>query len=424
MVKSYGVSGDYNILVMEFLGKSLEDIFSSLEVKKMSVECVCNIGVQMIDVLKLIHDKHIVHRDIKPDNFVTGIEDKENTIYLLDFGLAKKYRAIKDLHHYPMVNKKKLTGTARYASINALKGYEQSRRDDLEAVGYVLMYFLRGSLPWQGLPVKNREDRYAKIMEKKRDTTPEQLCKGFPKEFEDYVTYTRGMEYEQDPDYDYLKGLFQSAIKGVHGYLDKCFDWTSEERKRKLREAYLQEHSNGNYEDEPINQKVQEITRQNHQSNCQVTKKEDYNDNNHLQANFRSKRKSYDARSPASDRNNSKLSEDRKGRIGYDEIQAKPLDNEINEPRSYERRIPTDNGKYENKMTDDNRDFSDNMNTNVDKIEAKNDENVINKQSEGNIPSSGRNRGKRAEVGDNNPTSEKNRKRREQKDENKCCRIY
>ena len=165
-IKSYGVSGDLNVLVMQYLGKSLEDMFTSMNRKKMSVSCVCNIGFQMVNVLKYIHDRHIVHRDIKPDNFVLGRDDKQDVIYLLDFGLAKKYRSIRTGLHYPCVNRKKLTGTARYASINALKGFEHSRRDDLEAVGYVLMYFLRGSLPWQGLPVKNKEDRYAKIMEK------------------------------------------------------------------------------------------------------------------------------------------------------------------------------------------------------------------------------------------------------------------
>lgn len=224
-VKSYGYSGDYNVLVMELMGKSLEDLFENLPPKRMSVRCVCNIAIQLIENLEFIHDKHIIHRDIKPDNFVIGRGDKSKYIYILDFGLAKKFRSSTTLKHYPMVKKKKLTGTARYASINALAGYGQSRRDDLEAVGYVLMYFLRGRLPWQGLVVKNKDDRYARIMEKKRDTTPEDLCRGFPKQFEEYITYTRKLEYEQDPDYGLLKALFMNVLSELgHGF-DYYYDW-------------------------------------------------------------------------------------------------------------------------------------------------------------------------------------------------------
>ena len=170
----------------------------------MSVRCVCNIGYQMMEIMEYIHKKHIIHRDIKPDNFVIGRGVKKKYIYILDFGLAKKYRSSRTLEHYPVYKSKNLVGTARYASINALNGLTQSRRDDLEAIGYVLMYFLRGRLPWQGIPVKNKEERYRAIMEKKVATPAEQLCLGFPEEFANYVNYTRNLEYEQDPDYSFL----------------------------------------------------------------------------------------------------------------------------------------------------------------------------------------------------------------------------
>ena len=224
-IKSFGYSGEYNVLVMELMGKSLENIFENLPIKKMTVNCVGKLGIQMVEILEFIHDKHIIHRDIKPDNFVMGRGEKSIYLYLLDFGLAKKYRSSTTLKHYPMIKKKNLTGTARYASINALNGLTQSRRDDLEAVGYVLLYFLRGKLPWQGLHVKNKEDRYRRIMEIKIETSPSELCKGFPKEFEEYVEYTRNLEYEKDPKYEYLKNLFLIILKEDKNNIEYVYDW-------------------------------------------------------------------------------------------------------------------------------------------------------------------------------------------------------
>ena len=227
-VKSFGYSGDHNVLIMELMGKSLEDLFENLPNKKMSIRCVCNLGYQMIDIMEYIHNKHIIHRDIKPDNFVMGKGAKSKYLFLLDFGLSKKYRSSTTLKHYPLIKRKKLTGTARYASINALNGMTQSRRDDLEAIGYVLMYFLIGKLPWQGMVNKNKDERYLRIMEVKRDTTPEQLCKGFPPEFERYISYTRNLEYEEQPDYDLLKNLFLKVLKDEGYNLDYYYDWDND----------------------------------------------------------------------------------------------------------------------------------------------------------------------------------------------------
>ena len=221
-IYSFGYSGEYNVLVMELMGKSLENIFENSSPKNFSVNCVAKLGLQMIEILQYIHNMHIIHRDIKPDNFVLGRGEKCKNLYLLDFGLAKKYRSSKTLKHYPMIKRKNLTGTARYASINALNGLTQSRRDDLESVGYVLLYFLRGKLPWQGIHVKKKEDRYHRIMEIKIETKPEELCKGFPREFEEYIRYCRGLEYKEDPEYGYLKKLFKKVLKGDS---ENNFDW-------------------------------------------------------------------------------------------------------------------------------------------------------------------------------------------------------
>ena len=215
---------------MELLGSSLEEIFQAQQ-KKYSIKTVCMIGIQMIDRLEFIHNKNIIHRDIKPDNFVLGMDNKSHIIYALDFGLSKKFRSSRTHQHIKFNVNKKLTGTARYASINALKGCEQSRRDDLEAVGYVLMYFLRGSLPWQGLHVHKGEDRYKKILAKKKSTSAEELCKGFPDEFAEYINYTRNMEFETDPDYKHLRGLLLSVLEKENSSYDFYFDWIKEKQE-------------------------------------------------------------------------------------------------------------------------------------------------------------------------------------------------
>ncbi|MCQ2820031.1 MAG: casein kinase 1 family protein [archaeon] len=223
------ITEEYNILIMELLGRSLEDILNSKKPKTFSIKTTCNLATQILKILEYIHNLHIIHRDIKPDNFVMGVEDKNSTVYLIDFGLSKKYRSSRTLIHNPFTCKKKLTGTARYASINALQGYEQSRRDDLESLGYVLLYFLKGNLPWQGLPVRNGEDRYQKIMEKKRDTSSKELCLNYPKQFEIYLEYTKNLKYEEDPDYEYLRNLFSEACKeNSLGDIDKNFDWDND----------------------------------------------------------------------------------------------------------------------------------------------------------------------------------------------------
>ena len=224
-VKIFGCTTNYNILIMELLGKSLEDIFENvLEKKKMSLRCVCNLGIQMIEILEYIHNKNVIHRDIKPDNFLMS-NGSNKYLYLLDFGLAKKYRESNKSKHFPLIKGKKLTGTARYASVNALNGVTQSRRDDLESVIYVLLYFLKGKLPWQGIMIKNKEERYNRIMEIKRDIKSDELCKDCPNEFQDYINYIRKLEYEQDPDYDMLKNLFKSALKKNGFEFDYFYDW-------------------------------------------------------------------------------------------------------------------------------------------------------------------------------------------------------
>jgi casein kinase 1 len=154
-----------------------------------------------------------------------GLNKKQQTIYVIDFGLAKHYKDPKTGIHIPYKDGKNLTGTARYASLNTHLGIEQSRRDDLESIGNVLMYFLRGSLPWQGLQAKTRKEKYDKIRNKKVSVSNEALCEGFPEEFVQFFKYCRQMEFTADPNYDYLRKLFLD-LYNRKGYPNDCvFDW-------------------------------------------------------------------------------------------------------------------------------------------------------------------------------------------------------
>mmetsp|Transcript_52555 Transcript_52555/g.112398 ORF Transcript_52555/g.112398 Transcript_52555/m.112398 type:complete len:448 (+) Transcript_52555:124-1467(+) len=219
------VEGDYNMMVMDLLGPSLEDLFNICH-RKFTLKTVLMIADQMLYRIEYLHSKNFIHRDIKPDNFLIGHGKKSNIVYLIDFGLAKKYRDPKTQQHIPYRENKSLTGTARYAAINAHLGIEQSRRDDLEAIGYVLMYFNRGQLPWQGFQAATKEEKYHKIMESKRTTAVETLCKGFPAVFASYLNYCRALRFEDRPDYAYLRRLFKDLFMREGFVNDGMFDWS------------------------------------------------------------------------------------------------------------------------------------------------------------------------------------------------------
>jgi casein kinase 1 len=131
-------------------------------------------ALQALDRVNHCFTNEFLHRDIKPDNFLIGNTDP-STVYLIDFGLAKRFKNPKTNRHIPWKEGKNLTGTARYASLNTHLGYEQSRRDDLECLGFVMLYFLKGKLPWQGLPVDTKKEKYEMIKEMKKNTTIEEL---------------------------------------------------------------------------------------------------------------------------------------------------------------------------------------------------------------------------------------------------------
>ncbi|KAJ3376056.1 casein kinase I [Allomyces arbusculus] len=227
----FGQEGLHNILVIDLLGPSLEDAFDMCG-RKFSIKTTCMLAKAMVNRVWTVHEKSLIYRDIKPDNFLIGRPGTKtaNTIYMVDFGMAKHYRDPKTKQHIPYRERKSLSGTARYMSINTHMGREQSRRDDLEALGHVFFYFLRGSLPWQGLKAQTNKQKYEKIGEKKQLTPVSELGERCPQEFAEYLTYVRKLGFEEEPDYKYLLGLFDKCLER-HGLVeDNVFDWHSTEQ--------------------------------------------------------------------------------------------------------------------------------------------------------------------------------------------------
>lgn len=208
------------IIVMDLFGETLETLLTKY--KKFKLKTVILLAIQMIDIIRHIHSYGILHRDLKPDNFAIGYT-LPNKLFCFDFGLAKKYLKSNG-EHIQLSDKKKFVGTARYASINAHIGVEQSRRDDLEAIGYMLVYFYKGKLPWQGLKHKDKKEKYKLIHKKKENTTIEQLCAGMPIEFTKYFQYIKSLDFDEKPSYHAIKKMF-FKLYDSRGYADTDKEW-------------------------------------------------------------------------------------------------------------------------------------------------------------------------------------------------------
>ncbi|KAJ6492579.1 casein kinase I [Mycena vitilis] len=232
----FGTEGGYNILVLDLLGPSLEDLFNFCH-RKFSLKTVLLLADQLISRIELIHSRNFIHRDIKPDNFLMGIAKRGNQVNIIDFGLAKKFQNPKTHVHIPFRENKRLTGTARYTSINTHLGVEQARRDDLESLAYAFFYFLHGGLPWQGLEAATKTEKYDRIMEMKMTTSTELLCRGFPDEFGIFLNYTRALRFDDKPDYKYLRKLFRDAFEREGYQYDYVFDWSVQHRAQEADNA-------------------------------------------------------------------------------------------------------------------------------------------------------------------------------------------
>ena len=223
---SYGKIKNYDILIQEFLGKSLNELFIENNFQ-FSMNDICLISIQLIDRVEWVHSKTLIHRDIKPENFLLG-SNNPNIIYLTGFGLCTKYCSSKSGKHIMPGFRGTFSGTIKYSSANAQRGNQLSRRDDLESLGYTILYFMKGGLPWMNLNQNiNEKEAYIKTYSMKKFMPVERLCKGAPSEMQDYFRYIRQLKFKEDPNYDYLRNLFVNLLKknGIENYQNYCFSW-------------------------------------------------------------------------------------------------------------------------------------------------------------------------------------------------------
>ena len=227
----YGQDGQYNVLVIQRLGHSLEHLFRYCG-QRFTLKTVLLLADQMLQRLETLHDNRVIHRDLKPDNFVFGLGKHCNELYLIDFGLSKCYVHPDTQIHIPFTTGKSLIGTPRYASINNHRGIEQSRRDDLESLAYLLLYFLSGRLPWQAtektksVAKKKGDVPFQNIAEWKEKLTADKVCEGAPRQLVALLEYSQALGFYERPDYESLRNML-SDLFDSKGYIrDNRFDWT------------------------------------------------------------------------------------------------------------------------------------------------------------------------------------------------------
>lgn len=218
----FGKQDRIHYLAISLLGPSLSSILTKN--KTFSLKTVCMVGISMTKTIEHIHSKRYIYRDMKPENILTN----GKSLFLVDYGMCKKY--MHNGKHISFIEGKILTGTARYASINTHKGYEQSRRDDLEGLMYVIVYMLRGDLPWMGIPAPTRKEKYAKIGEVKMGTTAASLCKDLKgaKYLVKILNYVKEIKFEEKPNYEYIVSKFVAIMDHYELKNDEKYDWRKE----------------------------------------------------------------------------------------------------------------------------------------------------------------------------------------------------
>ena len=225
---SFGKNTKYNIMIQPLLGDSIHNFFLS-QFKNFSLSDICLISLQCLERIEWIHKNDIIHRDIKPDNFLFGIKDPR-TIYLIDFGLSKKYRSKRTLKHIKYCYTRKIVGTARYTSINSLRGYEMSRRDDLESFYYMVIFFILKKLPWQDIKANSRVEKYHKILELKFIFDIDDYKILLPNEIIKMFKYVKKLKFEETPNYSMIKNSFKSILYNIGHTEIETFSWIKDRR--------------------------------------------------------------------------------------------------------------------------------------------------------------------------------------------------
>ena len=437
-VYCYGNNLYHNLLVEELLGKSLEDLFN-LYGKPFSLKTVCVLGIEMIKRIQYIHSKYYIHRDIKPDNFMIGRGQNEKKIYIIDFGLAKKYYSVSKAQHIKFITGKHLIGTARYCGRNAHRGYEQGRRDDIESIGYVLMYFLLGVLPWQGLKVRKNEDHFEKIAQKKYSTSFEELTSGQPEEFLLYFKHVEKLEFEDQPNYIYLIGLFQKVIDK---YCTDCFydfDWKKDTCTyishrnnniskqldvslivNKNNEASAMDYSNMNEDEE--NDENDEND-EHHKKNKKIKKKEvfmgeddtpieEHNNQENNDNYNENKHKMRRVKSTVNLKKNKNKNENDNKKLKKKKTKNENYNEDENEISMKNKKTSKENSKINNNENNDNNELK-----NDENINNSNNKNIINDKKQNSQKSSQNDKKKKIENEDLNiPYSNKDNYNDEYKD--------
>ena len=222
--------GGESIIVMDLLGPTLEDILQDTKTKKFTLKTCLMVLKQIVERLKIIHNKGIIHRDLKPENLLVPKNIRNALIYLIDYGLSKKYIDSKNDMHIPFKNDRSITGTIRYVSVNTHKGFEQSRRDDIESACYIAIYFLNGELNWDGIKCKTKEEKIQKIMEKKEEFKKNKEYKNLPSGFSQIFQYVYNLGFEDNPNYEYIFSIINKELEqfgGETNYEKSLYDWQS-----------------------------------------------------------------------------------------------------------------------------------------------------------------------------------------------------